>query len=116
MTRKIWRHTAIASQTRCGHMMSDQSDVLDRCLFSVRAGAVWSCDSIQSFQYPGHSIWRGWVSVIDSEGRTICVVDAHCDTAKRFVVRSDEMLSAFLELERIMHELALSALLGDYSN
>ena len=26
------------------------------------------------------------------------------------------MLSAFLELERIMHELALSALLGDDSN
>ena len=43
-------------------------------------------------------------------------VDAHRDDGKRFVVRSDEMLSAFLGLERITHELALSALLGDDSN
>jgi hypothetical protein len=35
---------------------------------------------------------------------------------KRFVVRSDEKLTAFLELERITHELALSTLLGDDSN
>ena len=45
--------------------------------------------------------------------RTIWIVDAHRDNGKRFVVRSDQMLSAFLELERITHELALSALLGD---
>jgi len=32
---------------------------------------------------------------------------------KRFVVRSDEKLIAFLELEGITHESALSALLGD---
>ena len=49
---------------------------------------------------------------MDSEGRTLWIVDAHRDNGKRFVVRSDEMLSAFLELERITHELALSALLG----
>jgi hypothetical protein len=35
------------------------------------------------------------------------------DNGKRFVVRSDEMLFAFLELERITHELAISTLLGD---
>jgi hypothetical protein len=58
----------------------------------------------------------GWVSAVDSEGRTMWIVDAHRDTGKRFVVRSDEMLSAFLELERITHELALSALLGDDSH
>jgi hypothetical protein len=52
----------------------------------------------------------GWVSAVDSEGRTIWIVDAHRDDGKRFVVRSDEMLSAFLELEKIRHELALSAL------
>jgi hypothetical protein len=50
---------------------------------------------------------------VDSEGRTLWIVDAHRDDGKRFVVRSDEMLTAFLELERITHELALSALLGD---
>ena len=53
------------------------------------------------------------MSAVDSEGRVIWIVDAHRDNGKRFVVRSDEMLSAFLELERITHELALSALLGD---
>lgn len=44
------------------------------------------------------------------------IVDAHRDNGKRFVVRSDELLSAFLELERITHELAVSALLGDDNN
>jgi hypothetical protein len=37
---------------------------------------------------------RGWsygyVSAIDSNGRTIWIVDAHRDDAKRFVVRADE--------------------------
>ena len=55
----------------------------------------------------------GWVSALDCKGRTLWIVDAHRDNGKRFVVRSDEMLSAFLELERITHQLALSALLGD---
>ena len=41
------------------------------------------------------------------------IVDAHRDDGKRFVVRSDELLSAFLELESITHEFAVSALLGD---
>jgi len=57
----------------------------------------------------------GWVSAVNSEGRTIWIVDAHRHDGKRFVVRSDEKLSAFLELERITHELALSALLGDHT-
>jgi hypothetical protein len=46
----------------------------------------------------------GWVSAIDSEGRTIWIVDAHRDNGKRFVVRSDELLTAFLELERVTRE------------
>jgi hypothetical protein len=50
---------------------------------------------------------------MDSEGRTLWIVDAHRDDGKRFVVRSDEILSAFLELERITHALAVSAVLGD---
>ena len=40
----------------------------------------------------------GWVSAVDCEGRTIWIVDAHRD-GKRFVVRADEKLTAFLELE-----------------
>jgi hypothetical protein len=58
----------------------------------------------------------GWVSAVDSEGRTFWIVDGHRDNGRRFVVRSDEILSAFLELERITHELAVSALLGDDIN
>jgi hypothetical protein len=39
-------------------------------------------------------------SAVDAEGRTIWIVDAHRDDGKRFVVRADEKLTAFLELER----------------
>jgi hypothetical protein len=42
----------------------------------------------------------GWVSAIDSQGRTIWIVDAHRDDGKRFIVRADELLTAFVELER----------------
>jgi hypothetical protein len=35
----------------------------------------------------------------NSEGRTIWIVDAHRDDGKSFVVRADEKLTAFLELE-----------------
>jgi hypothetical protein len=41
----------------------------------------------------------GCVSAIDSNGRTIFVADAHRDDEKRFIVRADEKLTAFLELE-----------------
>ena len=41
----------------------------------------------------------GWVSAVDSEGRTIWIADAHCDDGKRFVVHADEKLTAFIELE-----------------
>ena len=37
----------------------------------------------------------GWVSAIDSQGRTLWIVDAHRD-GKRFIVRAEEKLSAFL--------------------
>ena len=41
----------------------------------------------------------GIVSAIDCEGRTIWIADTHRDDGKRFVVRADEKLSAFVELE-----------------
>jgi hypothetical protein len=40
----------------------------------------------------------GYVSAIDSEGRTIWIADAHRN-GQRFIVREDEKLTAFLELE-----------------
>jgi hypothetical protein len=36
---------------------------------------------------------------VDSNGRTIFVADAHRGDGKRFVVRADEKLTAFAELE-----------------
>ena len=42
----------------------------------------------------------GCVSAIDSNGRTIWIVDAHRDDGRRFIVHADEMLTAFVELER----------------
>jgi hypothetical protein len=42
----------------------------------------------------------GWVSAIDSNGRTIWIADAHRGEGKRFIVHADEKLSAFVELER----------------
>jgi hypothetical protein len=54
---------------------------------------------------------RGWnlgcVSAIDSEGRTSWIADAHCDDEKRFALRADEKLTAFVELERAIHEFAV---------
>ena len=41
----------------------------------------------------------GWVSALDSQGRTIWIADAHRDDGKRFVVHADEKLTAFLKLE-----------------
>jgi hypothetical protein len=44
-----------------------------------------------------------WVSARDLEGRAIWIVDAHRGDGQRFVVRADEKLTAFLELETAIH-------------
>jgi len=41
----------------------------------------------------------GYVSAIDSNGRTIWIADAHCGDGKRFVVHADEKLTAFIKVE-----------------
>jgi hypothetical protein len=41
----------------------------------------------------------GWVSAVNREGRAIWIADAHRGDGKRYVVRSDEILTAFLRLE-----------------
>jgi len=41
----------------------------------------------------------GYVSASDLKGRTIWIADAHRGDGKRYVVRLDEILTAFLELE-----------------
>jgi hypothetical protein len=50
----------------------------------------------------------GCVSAIDREGRTIWIADAHRDDGRRFIVRADEIPTAFLELETAIHEFAVS--------
>jgi hypothetical protein len=49
----------------------------------------------------------GWVSAIDSDRRTIWIVDAH-GYGKRFIVRAEEILTAFLELRTAIHEFVAS--------
>jgi hypothetical protein len=40
---------------------------------------------------------------VDSDGRTIWIADAHRDENRHFIVRADEKLTAFLELEAAVH-------------
>jgi hypothetical protein len=72
--------------------------------------AVWGAKATESVRVkryweiiPGNLKKAGWscgcVSAVDFNGRTICIVDAHRDDGKRFVVRADEKLAAFRELE-----------------
>jgi hypothetical protein len=56
------------------------------------------CNNIaDSLSKAGWSL--GCVSAIDSNGRTIWIADPHRDDGKRYIVRADERLTAFLELE-----------------
>ena len=41
----------------------------------------------------------GCVATVDARGRTIFVADAHRDDGKRFIVRADGKLTAFVELD-----------------
>ena len=45
----------------------------------------------------------GLVSALDLQWRTSWIVDAH-GYGKRFIVHADEILTAFLEAERAIHE------------
>jgi hypothetical protein len=49
----------------------------------------------------------GCVSTVDSNGQTIWIADAHRGDGKRFVVRADEKLTAFLKLESAIHSIRL---------
>ena len=41
----------------------------------------------------------GYTSLTDSAGQMLFNVDAHCANGRRYIVRTDELLTAFLELE-----------------
>jgi len=52
----------------------------------------------------------GWVSALDDYGRTLWTIDEHRE-GKRFLVRADEKLTAFVEPQRAIHEFAVSLIL-----
>jgi hypothetical protein len=62
---------------------------VDRAVVSLLRKAGWT--------------W-GYVSAIDSNERTIFVADAHRGDGKRFVVRADEKLTAFVEMESAIRQ------------
>jgi hypothetical protein len=47
----------------------------------------------------------GCVATVDSNGRTIFVADAHRGDGKRYVVRADEKLTTFAELEAAIRDI-----------
>jgi hypothetical protein len=51
----------------------------------------------------------GCVATINPKGANNFVADAHRDDGKRYVVRADEMLTAFLELEAALTRPAVGA-------
>ena len=49
----------------------------------------------------------GWVSALNVQGRTIWILEAD-GYGKRLIVRADEKLTAFTELQQAIHEFAVS--------
>jgi hypothetical protein len=71
---------------------------------------IYYCEIIADNLSPAG--WNlGWFSAVDSNGRTIWIADGHRDDGKRFVVRADEKLSAFLELESAVEPFSASSFL-----
>jgi hypothetical protein len=59
------------------------------------------CDCPQS---PRLVLGISFAGLANCAGQTIFVADAHRDDRKRFVVRREEKLTAFLELEKVTRE------------
>jgi len=84
----------------CGGSLLHVLTLPFRRLIDTRA---WGCPT-QAMEIIADNLSKagfswGCVSAIDSNGRTIWIADAHRDDGKRFVVRADEKLTAFVELE-----------------
>jgi hypothetical protein len=63
-------------------------------IVTIRSEQRWQAELV-NLTSNGWSL--GHVSTLDSHGR---IADAHRDNGKRFIVRADEKLTAFLELQR----------------
>src|SRR6266481_5786760 len=72
-----------------------RAKVLARCarIIAGSLSAQMNCWEIiaDDLKKAGWSL--GWVSAVDSQGRTIWIVDAHRDDGQRFVVQADEKLT-----------------------
>jgi len=70
---------------------------------------------VKYFEIIAHNLKKaGWslgcISALDREGRTIWIVDAN-GYGKRFIVHADEILTAFVKLERAIRKFAVSLIL-----
>jgi hypothetical protein len=92
---EAWREGAVNDAMALGIELSPSS-VLKKKHQHSSAAIHWKI-IIENLRNPRWDC--GCISAIDSEGRTIWIVDA-CSDGKRFIVRADEKLTAFLELER----------------
>src|SRR6266436_1509414 len=73
----------------------------------------WPCST------PGFSLYWGKVNEHEEDTPTIFVADAHRGDGKRFIVRADEILTAFLELESAIcacDEICLDKRAGSFQN
>jgi hypothetical protein len=50
------------------------------------------------------------LSALDRKWRTIWIADAHRGDGRRFIVRADDILTAFLELQKAIHQFAVDAM------
>ena len=75
---------------------------LTRASSATAPARASGCTAYQSLNLSKAGWSLGWVAALDLEGRTIWIVDAH-GYGKRFIVRADEMLPAFLELQTAIH-------------
>jgi hypothetical protein len=67
-------------------------------VFPSRAVSRWP----RVTKHAANRLELGLSQLWDRGGRTLFVIDAHRDNGKRFVVRADEKLTAFLELARMI--------------
>ena len=48
------------------------------------------------------------MGIASESSSSLSRMPSHRDDEKRFIVRADELLTAFLELQRVIHEFAVS--------
>jgi hypothetical protein len=80
-----------------------------RAKYNARLRLAFALQKLASYLSAKPDGSWGWGSAVDSEGRTIWIADAHRGGGKRLVVRADEKLIAFLELESTTLSLRSSA-------